>query len=94
MIQIFGINIISFQAMSLLVAPGNFNTSAVFEFEFDFELVAFNNYFFSYFIIDWFFHWGVLMIAFVVAISDMMIVIITYVVIRECIEGFSNELWC
>ena len=32
------------------------------------------------------------MIAFAVAISDLMIVIVTYVVIRECIEGFNNEL--
>ena len=33
-----------------------------------------------------------MMIIFVVAISGLMIVITTYGVIRECIEGFSNEL--
>ena len=32
------------------------------------------------------------MIIFVVAISELMIVIITYIFILECIEGFNNEL--
>ena len=32
------------------------------------------------------------MIIFVVAISELMIVIITYIFILECIEGFNYEL--
>ena len=33
-----------------------------------------------------------MMIIFVVAISEFMIVIITYIFILECIEGFTNDL--